>query len=535
MEKNNPQSFEDRIQQFLVQPNTILRERDDATTQIETSINQWREKMNEQPNTKAKLPPVTYAPAVTDNYQINTSDQLEQARTYQLPPRPKQVKEINAHSIHFPSSCKCGYQWKDEKAQKTAISSITSTIRSNLNSEDDSKLEDRHICEITYEQYEQRYGIKLDEIKESPLSETFGEVHACDANTDNLKFEVKCEDLTLRDPASMRLVYDSNLYQSLVKCNEKNNGSITIWVNKNNTIFNILSIIIKCTDRIQKEWKVQYDLSFPAYMINFVNVIIHTKTITPNTNKYDSHMMVKLHRQINMIEDWYTKDNHTHIYTIWLYIAVCCNHINDDVIDVSCSMGGKRWKLDDLAGKKYKVVRTLVLFAHNNLLSHINEIRNLHLYDRSKRLAEDNMNLVGSESAYEWKKDVVSEDGSFRTLNNDSEMEDDDHSRQGSSTQNSSNQPVAQPQMFLKRTNQAAKKIEDPESYFAEQIDSHNQKEVFSRWVMEMKMAKNKDNPAEYQALKAKYDQDREQAKKELENLMMDYKLQIEIIKRGSN
>ncbi len=138
-------------------------------------------------------PATQYAPAVMDNYQINTLDQLEQARTYQLPERDIPNGKTNAFpKLAVPQSCKHGYAWQGgEKVKITEKNSITSTIRSNLNSEDDSKLEDRHICEITYEQYEQRYGIKLDEIKESPLSETFGEVHACDANTDNLKFDVQ--------------------------------------------------------------------------------------------------------------------------------------------------------------------------------------------------------------------------------------------------------------------------------------------------------------------------------------------------------
>jgi hypothetical protein len=274
---------------------------------------------------------------------------------------------------------------------ETAISNITSTIRSNLNTGDDSILEDRWICELTYEQYEQRYGIKLDDIQVPPLSDTFGQVYECTASTENLKFEVECF-LFPRDHAFTRLVYDSNTYMSVVRWNGGSIGSITIWVNKNNSIFNILSIIIKCTDRIRQEWEVWYDPGyFTTYMRYVMDAFIHTKTITTAMNKYDSHMMVKLHRQINMIEDDYTRYDHLCIYTIWLYIAVCCNHINDDVIDVSCSMGEKGERVEDMAGKRYDVTRVHYQFIMNNLLSHINEIRNLHLFDAALSTHQGNV------------------------------------------------------------------------------------------------------------------------------------------------
>ena len=376
MEKSDQQSYEARIQQILVQPASLLRDRNTAVLpQLISSIDEER-KSN-------RKPPATYAPAVMDNYPINTKDQLDQAKDYNLPPRPMQVKEINTARIAYPPSCYGGCEWRDGKVVRTAISNITSTIRSNLNTGDDSILEDRWICELTYEQYEQRYGIKLDDIKVPPLSDTFGQVYECTASTENLKFEVKCSWLYPRDYAVTRLVYDSNTYMSVVRWNGREgpfgSGSITIWVNKNNSIFNILSIIIKCTDRIRQEWQVNYSSTFITYMRYVMDAFIHTKTITTAMNKYDSHMMVKLHRQINMIEDNYTRYDHLHIYTIWLYIAVCCNHINDDVIDVSCSMGKKGKWATDMTGKEYKVTPVHGIFIRNNLLSHINEIRNLHL------------------------------------------------------------------------------------------------------------------------------------------------------------
>ena len=372
MEKSDQQSYEARIQQILVQPASLLRDRNTAVLpQLISSIDERRKSLNE--------PPVTYAPAVMDNYPINTKDQLDQAKDYNLPPRPMQVKEINTARIAYPPSCKYGYEWRDGEVVRTAISNITSTIRSNLNTGDDSILEDRWICELTYEQYEQRYGIKLDDIQVPPLSDTFGQVYECTASTENLKFEVECAGLWPLNNAVTRLVYDSNTYMSVVRWSGGSMGSITIWVNKNNSIFNILSIIIKCTDRIRQEWIVRYFWTFTTYMRYVMDAFIHTKTITTAMNKYDSHMMVKLHRQINMIEDKYQRLDHTYIYTIWLYIAVCCNHINDDVIDVSCSMGQK-YGVQDMTGKVYDVTYVHALFIENNLLSHINEIRNLHLY-----------------------------------------------------------------------------------------------------------------------------------------------------------
>ena len=384
MEKSDQQSYEARIQQILVQPASLLRDRNTADLpQLISSIDEERKRLNEggdDPRTKGKFPPATYAPAVMDNYPINTKDQLDQAKDYNLPPRPMQVKEINTARIAYPPSCR-GNEWRDGKVEVTAISNITSTIRSNLNTGDDSILEDRWICELTYEQYEQRYGIKLDDIQVPPLSDTFGQVYECTASTENLKFEVECGVLYPRNHAVTRLVYDSNTYMSVVRWNGGGGGSITIWVNKNNSIFNILSIIIKCTDRIRQEWTVRYwsEYFFP-YMRYVIDGFIHTKTITTAMNKYDSHMMVKLHRQINMIEDNWTRLGHQYIYTIWLYIAVCCNHINDDVIDVSCSMGKDRWTVTDMTGKDHRFPYVHAQFIDNNLLSHINEIRNLHLY-----------------------------------------------------------------------------------------------------------------------------------------------------------
>ncbi len=289
MEKSDQQSYEARIQQILVQPASLLRDRNTAVDQV-----------------KKKFKPTNkYAEPVMDNYPINTKDQLDQAKDYNLPPRPMQVKEINTARIAYPPSCKYGCEWRDGEVVETAISNITSTIRSNLNTGDDSILEDRWICELTYEQYEQRYGIKLDDIQVPPLSDTFGQVYECTASTENLKFEVKCIKLSPRKNAVTRLVYDSNTYMSVVRWNgsdEWEGGSITIWVNKNNSIFNILSIIIKCTDRIRQEWEVNYGWTFTTYMRYVMDAFIHTKTITTAMNKYDSHMMVKLHRQINMIE-----------------------------------------------------------------------------------------------------------------------------------------------------------------------------------------------------------------------------------------
>ena len=372
MEKSDQQSYEARIQQILVQPASLLRDRNTAVLpQLISSIDERRKSNG--------ISPATYAPAVMDNYPINTKEQLDQAKDYNLPPRPMQVKEINTARIAYPPSCRNGREWRDGEAVGTDISNITSTIRSNLNTGDDSILEDRWICELTYEQYEQRYGIKLDDIQVPPLSDTFGQVYECTASTENLKFEVECG-LRPRNDAVTRLVYDSNTYLSVVRWDGWYLGSITIWVNKNNSIFNILSIIIKCTDRIRQEWNVRYLWTFTTYMRYVMDAFIHTKTITTAMNKYDSHMMVKLHRQINMIEDGNTRYDHLDIYTIWLYIAVCCNHINDDVIDVSCSMGEKE-RLDDREGQGYDVTELHSIVIKNNLLSHINEIRNLHLYD----------------------------------------------------------------------------------------------------------------------------------------------------------
>ncbi len=179
------------------------------------------------------------------------------------------------------------------------------------------------------------------------------------------------------------------MYRSYLLYRDKENkGTITIWVNKNNTIFNILSIIIKCTDRIMRDceqginWELRVEPWFASHLREQAAMLfLHTKTITPNTNKYDSHMMVKLHRQINLIKDANKRNLHLHVYTIWLYIAVCCNHINDDVIDVSCSMGEKAFSVEDLQTRKtHKVTCVLFSILTDDLLSHINEIRNLHLY-----------------------------------------------------------------------------------------------------------------------------------------------------------
>jgi hypothetical protein len=186
---------------------------------------------------------------------------------------------------------------------------------------------------------------------------------------------------------TVRLVYDSNLYMSLVSWTGKSEGSITIWVNKKNTIFNILSIIIKCTDRISREWIIGIEESFPSFARGaIVDCLLHTRTITPAMNKYDSHQMVKLHRQINMIEDGERDFNSIHIYTIWLYIAVCCNHINDDVIDVSCSMGEKDYHIRDTETRSFEAAYCHGLIMQNNLLAHINEIRNLHQYEPPKHI-----------------------------------------------------------------------------------------------------------------------------------------------------
>ena len=181
-------------------------------------------------------------------------------------------------------------------------------------------------------------------------------------------------------------------------------GSITIWVNKNNTIFNILSIIIKCTDRIYQEWTFYYHLTIILLLAHLSDAFLHTKTITTAMNKYDSHMMVKLHRQINMIEDMNTGENCTHIYTIWLYIAVCCNHINDDVIDVSCSMGKRDCAIKDKDEKEFKVTMCQGLFIQNNLLSHINEIRNLHLYEVPRKDAFGSSNQAELSELAELKE-----------------------------------------------------------------------------------------------------------------------------------
>ena len=389
MEKNDTQSYEARIQLNIEEAKTSL----DQRKKIEWQLKKTKEENRSVKNVKYSMV----------NYQINTPEQLREAENYQLPPRHKlknYISWLGFHKKHYMIS----NNNQNGESLVNNIISITSTIRSNLNSGDDSKLEDRQICELSYEQYEQRYGIKLDDIEVKPLSDTFGYVHECNANTENLKFEVKCGWIKPRNDDITRLVYDSNEYMSVVRWNGCVDGSITIWVNKNNTIFNILSIIIKCTDRIYQEWTFYYHLTIILLLVHLSDAFLHTKTITTAMNKYDSHMMVKLHRQINMIENKWQRWYHMDIYTIWLYIAVCCNHINDDVIDVSCSMGKETWSIKDMQNKEYSLKLMYGIIVKINLLSHINEIRNLHLYEVPRKDAFGSSNQAELSELAELKE-----------------------------------------------------------------------------------------------------------------------------------
>jgi hypothetical protein len=199
-------------------------------------------------------------------------------------------------------------------------------------------------------------------------------------------------------------------------------------------------------------------------------------------------------------------------------------------------MGGKSITLQDNEQKKYRVTYVGFLFIHNNLLSHINEIRNLHLYDRpiptADLPAELEVSAAGEErsvSGSSWYCSSIG-DGSFRTLKTDSEIEDDDDFRR----QRKNNLPPAiQPKTIRILSIKDQKSIRIAESIHKIMIAKHEKKDKYDRELMDKKLDLYKDNPEMSEELRAKYDQDRDLAKRELERMQKQHRKKIRDITNG--
>lgn len=242
-------------------------------------------------------------------------------------------------------------------------------------------------------EYLEKIGAKVESMTVPPLSETKGEIFECNQTTDNLKFEVKCIGIANRlkeakmnpsEKAEKSTIihvevseFNDPYYRAKIEWNTShNNGLISIWVNKQNSLFNILSLLVKCQDRIQRDW-VLHACSVSTFEANlpWLIEVMEKSKLPAGQNKYEDMALLALLFSINkMNADEYTRWFYRLIYSIWLFSSICFNHISDELAVIALA------ECRDIIGIKFIFKNTY--YEKKNVFDLINESRSKESNDK---------------------------------------------------------------------------------------------------------------------------------------------------------
>jgi hypothetical protein len=184
-----------------------------------------------------------------------------------------------------------------------------------------------------------------------------------------------------------------------------------------------------------------------------------------------------------------------------------------------------RWYTSNQEVGSYGLTYEQGLFAENNLLSHINEIRNLHLYDRP---APARPQTTANDRSV---RITTLNDHPFKNINPDSEI--DDSFRNASQDQsNSDSIQNLLSQIEEKDSNpQKEKEIADLAKKHAAMLKVYEAKEAALKDAYRNALVDISDKFTAGEILD-KYDQDREQAKREIKELKAKHQREMENLKR---
>ncbi len=202
----------------------------------------------------------------------------------------------------------------------------------------------------------EKLGAKVESMTIPALSQTIGRVFEYSPTTENLRFEVKCisisskqkeSKLNLQEKSEKTIAtshhistteYNDCDYKAKLELNyPQSNGNISIWVNKQNTLFNILSLIVKFKDRIQKDWTIHAcSVSTLEANLPWITEFIQKRPLSSAENKYEESALLALLFSINtMNDDEYSRWFYRLIFSIWFFSSICLNHISDELAMVA--------------------------------------------------------------------------------------------------------------------------------------------------------------------------------------------------------
>lgn len=233
----------------------------------------------------------------------------------------------------------------------------------------------------------EKIGAKVESLTIPALNETKGDVFEWSPTTDNIRFEIMCIGITSKSKdmkplfqtekteksSSIHIEFfeytDANYKAKIEWDMTHTTGVINIWINRRNSLFNILSLLVKCKDRIHKDFIVHASSvsTFEANLPWLIEVI-QQRPLLPAENKYEDLALLALLFSINkMSDDEYTRWFYKLIYSIWLFASICFNHISDDLAVIALA------ESKDIIGVKFIFKNTY--FEKKNIFDLINEVR----------------------------------------------------------------------------------------------------------------------------------------------------------------
>ena len=183
-------------------------------------------------------------------------------------------------------------------------------------------------------------------------------------------FEVKCAELTPKDPSNILSGYKEENYQvKVLWAEETESGSIQVAFKKYLGLFDCLRLLISIEEKLSDCWLMEFvDVETLNCLVEPVKQMIISTRPDPQTDTKNGGLKDWLEQIIAKTD---RRTSELVVFSIWLFTAVACGNLSRSDIVAQ--------KFYQLASTDFWVARN---WLDNYFSDHVNEIRNLHLYDK---------------------------------------------------------------------------------------------------------------------------------------------------------
>jgi hypothetical protein len=187
---------------------------------------------------------------------------------------------------------------------------------------------------------------------------------------DNLLFEVKCAELTPLDPNNIVSGITEEKYRvKVLWVEERETGSIQVAFDKNIGLFECLQLLVEIEEKISQSWLLEFvhEETLNCLIKPIKNLLI-TQKPEPNSDPKKGRLGDWLQ---NMAAKPERRTSELIIFSIWMFSAIACGNLSrsDPIVDQFYQLiSGEFWAARN--------------WLDNDFANHMNEIRNLHLYDK---------------------------------------------------------------------------------------------------------------------------------------------------------